>query len=100
MPGSASSNTPTHSARTPSLSQTTGKLLAGVSTAILGDEEVVAHSRGFVVEVMGDELIQREGGDAIWNSVKHALKPGVIRIAGLGVVCLSLGLVRVMLSPF
>ena len=61
---------------------------------------MVAQSRDFVVEVMGDELIQREGGDAIWNSVKHALKPGIIRIAGLTLVCVSVGLVRVMLSPF
>lgn len=71
-----------------------------MSASILGDDEVVAQSRGFVVEVMGDELIQREGGDAIWNSVKHALKPGIIRIAGISIVCLSLGLVKVMLSPF
>jgi len=74
--------------------------LTGISTSILGDSDVVAQSRGFVVEVMGDELIQREGGDAIWNSVKHALKPGIIRIAGLTLVCVSVGLVRVMLSPF
>lgn len=80
--------------------QATGNLLTGISTTILGDQEVVAQSRDFVVEVMGDELIQREGGDAIWNSVRHALKPGIIRIAGLSIVCFSLGLIKVMLSPF
>jgi len=26
---------------------------------------------------MGDDKIQREGGDAIWNSISHALRPGL-----------------------
>jgi hypothetical protein len=32
-----------------------------------------------VTDVMGDDQLQREGGDALWNSVRHALKPGVVR---------------------
>ena len=28
---------------------------------------------------MGDDALQKEGGDALWNSVTHALKPGAIR---------------------
>lgn len=71
-----------------------------MGTQILSDQEVVAQSRDFVVEVMGDELIQREGGDALWNSIKHALRPGVRGFVGLGVVAVSIGLIKVMLSPF
>lgn len=71
-----------------------------MGSQILADQTVVAQSRDFVVEVMGDELIQREGGDALWNSVKHALKPGMRGFIGLGVVAVSVGLIKVMLSPF
>ena len=28
---------------------------------------------------MGDDMLQREGGDAIWNSVTHAVKPLLVR---------------------
>lgn len=32
---------------------------------------------------MGDDMLQKEGGDALLNSVKHALKPGFIRYAAV-----------------
>lgn len=37
-------------------------------------------SREFVAEVVGDDKIQREGGDALWNSITHALRPGLVRL--------------------
>ena len=32
---------------------------------------------------MGDDALQKEGGDALWNSVTHALKPGAIRYVSI-----------------
>jgi hypothetical protein len=40
---------------------------------------VIKQSREFVAEVVGDDKIQREGGDALWNSITHALRPGLVR---------------------
>jgi hypothetical protein len=41
--------------------------------------QIIAQSKDFVTDVMGDDALQKEGGDALWNSVTHALKPGAIR---------------------
>jgi len=49
---------------------------------------------------MQDDKLQREGGNAIWNSVYHALAPGALRIVGFGVVCASVGLAGLMFSPY
>jgi hypothetical protein len=39
----------------------------------------LSQSRQFIAEVMGDDLLQKEGGNALINTVYHALKPGMIR---------------------
>lgn len=78
----------------------TTNLLGTSAQAALADEEVVSKSRDFVADVMADAKIQKEGGDAIWNSVTHALKPGVLRVAGFGLLCASIALVRIIISPF
>ena len=79
---------------------------------------------------MGDDHLQREGGNAILNSLSHAVKPGVIRwvellpscvastitfpvfesiihffsslfrIAGFGLVVLSISFFKFITSPF
>ena len=41
--------------------------------------QIAARSREFVQDVMRDDRLQREGGDAIWNSVYHAMVPGALR---------------------
>ena len=41
--------------------------------------QIISQSKDFVTDVMGDDTLQKEGGDALWNSVSHALKPGAIR---------------------
>lgn len=41
--------------------------------------QVVSRSKEFVAEVMGDDTLQREGGDALFKSVYHALTPGLYR---------------------
>jgi hypothetical protein len=49
------------------------------STELLEDREIMDQSRQFIADVMGDDLLQKEGGNALINTVYHALKPGVIR---------------------
>lgn len=41
--------------------------------------QVVEESRRFIADVMGDDSLQKEGGDALWNSLNYALKPGFIK---------------------
>ena len=44
-------------------------MLTNSSQRVLADESVVAQSREFVTDVMGDDRLQREGGYAIWQVV-------------------------------
>ncbi|CAK9252598.1 unnamed protein product [Sphagnum jensenii] len=62
--------------------------------------QVARRSRALAAEVVGDAGLQREGGHALWNSVVHALRPGVSRLLGVGLMLVSIGLMRVLLSPF
>ena len=82
-------------------------------------------SRDFIATVMGDEMLRREGGDALWSSVQHALKPGLyryfiqryiylpyifmfllitshfyLRITGFTLVCTAFAAMKVLLSPY
>ena len=41
--------------------------------------QIISRSKEFVADVMGDDMLQKEGGDALWKSVSHALKPGLTR---------------------
>ena len=52
--------------------------------------QIIAQSKDFVTDVMGDDALQKEGGDALWNSVTHALKPGAIRYVTAFLFLLSL----------
>ena len=49
---------------------------------------------------MGDDRLQREGGNALINSVSHAIRPTLLRCLGLALVGVSVALVKVVLSPF
>lgn len=75
---------------------------------------------------MGDDSLQKEGGDALWNSLNYALKPGFIkyvspsvslsvavcvshrcvssvsrhRITGVMLIAVSIGAFRLCVSPF
>lgn len=64
------------------------------------NEDVISQSREFIADVMGDDKIQREGGDALWNSVSHALRPGLNRFAGVAVIAVSLAVAQLLLSPY
>lgn len=63
----------------PVVANQTYEVLQKASNEVLEDEEVQRQSRTFVATVMGDDLLQREGGTALWKSVLYALQPGMIR---------------------
>lgn len=97
---------------------------------LLRCDQISERAREFVQDVMRDDRLQREGGDAIWNSVYHATVPGAVRyivlyycrfasivvncfvltqfllcdtgcrLVGFGLICASVGLGSLMLSPF
>jgi hypothetical protein len=41
--------------------------------------QIIEHSKDFVSDVIRDESVQREGGDALLKTVAHALRPGIAR---------------------
>jgi hypothetical protein len=42
---------------------------------------VVESAKAFVADVVHDDWLQRESGDALWQSVQHAVVPGLMRYA-------------------
>lgn len=40
-------------------------------------------SRKFIANVMGDDSLQKEGGDALWKSLHYALQPGMMKYVGI-----------------
>ncbi len=53
------------------------------SAEVLEDEEIIQQSRIFIADVVGDELLHKEGGNALWKTVYYALKPGVVRLVSV-----------------
>ena len=53
----------------------TQQLLTESSHRTLNDPNVLDHSMEFATEVMGDDVLQRTGGDALWNTVGYAVQP-------------------------
>ena len=51
----------------------------GSPHVLLRCDQISERAREFVQDVMRDDRLQREGGDAIWNSVYHATVPGAVR---------------------
>jgi hypothetical protein len=49
---------------------------------------------------MGDDSLQKEGGNAIWRSMHYAMQPGIIRMTGLALIGVSIAACRLFLSPF
>jgi len=54
----------------------TQKLLTKSAHNTLNDRDVLEHSMEFATVVVGDDAVQRTGGDAIWNSFNYAIQPG------------------------
>lgn len=75
-------------------------MLQGSASEVLQDREVQEQSRLFVANVVGDDVLQREGGTALWRSVLYALQPGLIRMTGICMLGASIALLRICVSPF
>ena len=63
----------------PAVQAAVNDILVEGSSNVMKNEEISVQSRQFVAEVMGDDALQREGGNALWNSIYHAIVPGAIR---------------------
>ncbi|KAL7456039.1 hypothetical protein ACHAWC_007560 [Mediolabrus comicus] len=67
----------------------TQKLLTESAHATLNDPDVLDHSMEFATEVVGDDVVQRTGGEALRNTVGYAVQPtGGAVLAGLGTIAL------------
>ena len=49
---------------------------------------------------MGDDKLQREGGNALMNSVSHAVRPGILKMIGAGCICVAVAIVKIVVSPY
>ncbi|KAK1744855.1 hypothetical protein QTG54_004146 [Skeletonema marinoi] len=68
----------------------TQKLLTVSAHATLNDPDVLDHSMEFATEVVGDDVVQRTGGEALRNTVGYAVQPtGGAMLAGLGTIVLA-----------
>lgn len=63
----------------PVVQEAVNDILIEGSSKVIANEELAIQSRQFVADVMGDDSLQREGGNALWNSIYHAVVPGSIR---------------------
>lgn len=41
---------------------------------------------------MGDDAVQRTGGDALWNTMQYAVQTRAMRFVGLGLVVASVAI--------
>ncbi|CAN0229952.1 unnamed protein product, partial [Discosporangium mesarthrocarpum] len=64
-----------------------GTMMSASSHKVLEDDTVLLRSKVFVAEVMGDDAVQRSGGDALWNTVQYALQTRLIKVIGFGLLC-------------
>ena len=68
----------------------TQKLLTVSAHATLNDPDVLDHSMEFATEVVGDDVVQRTGGEALRNTVGYAVQPtGGAVMAGFGTILLA-----------
>eukprot|EP00986_Skeletonema_menzelii_P009095 scaffold4054_cov142-Skeletonema_menzelii.AAC.18 len=68
----------------------TQKLLTVSAHATLNDPDVLDHSMEFATEVVGDDVVQRTGGEALRNTVGYAVQPsGGAMLAGLGTMVIA-----------
>jgi hypothetical protein len=59
----------------PDVLAATQQVLTKSAHRTMNDPNVLDHSMEFATEVMGDDVVQRTGGDALWNTVGYAVQP-------------------------
>ena len=84
----------------PEVATATNALFENAGSKAFESPLLLNQSREFVVEVVGDDRLQSKGGQALINSVSHAVRPSLYRVLGLGLCCFSAAALKVVLSPF
>jgi hypothetical protein len=78
----------------------TTTLLTDSAHYALDDPELLDHSMAFATDVVGDDIVQRTAGEALRNTVGHAVRPvSIVLLTAMGVGCvitaiLALGYAR------
>jgi uncharacterized membrane-anchored protein YjiN (DUF445 family) len=68
------------------------QLLTAAAHTTLNDPDVLDHSMEFASDVVADDLIQRTAGEALRNTISHAMQPGsqaLMLVAGVGLLLVS-----------
>lgn len=72
----------------------TQELLTESAHHALNDPEILDHSMEFATDVLGDDIVQRTAGEALRNTVGHAVRPATtVVLTALGVGLMILGVV-------
>jgi len=67
----------------------------------LNDPEILDHSMEFATDVLGDDIVQRTAGEALRNTVGHAVRPATsILLTATGVGLMIFGIVAIGYSRF
>ncbi|KAL7441794.1 hypothetical protein ACHAXH_008778 [Discostella pseudostelligera] len=76
----------------------TQQLLTKSAHRTMNDPNILDHSMEFAAEVVGDDVVQRTGGDALWNTVGYAVQPsGNAVLVGTGTLLVA-GILHLYLS--
>jgi len=52
-------------------------LLTETAHKTLNDPEVLDHSMEFAADVVGDDVVQRTSGEALWNTISYSFRPSL-----------------------
>lgn len=81
--------------------QATQGLLTQSAHNALNDPEILDHSMEFATDVLGDDIVQRTAGEALRNTVGHAVRPATsILLTAAGVGLMIFGIVAIGYSRF
>lgn len=76
--------------------EATKSLLTQSAHSTLNDPEILDHSMEFATDVVGDDIVQRTAGEALRNTVGHAVRPATtVLLTALGVGMMILGVVSI-----
>ena len=56
--------------------EATQTLLTNSAHKTLNDPEILDHSMEFAADVVGDDVVQRTSGEALWNTISYSIRPG------------------------
>ena len=56
--------------------EATHLLLKESTHKTLNDQDILDHSMEFAADVVGDDVVQRTSGEALWNTISYSFRPG------------------------